>query len=85
VIADFDLRQATSVPFRVGRGTAIDAGIEPIDDGWSRLWVSVAVPPGAGTGAILVHLGDSKGSYNFSPHDEAIVVRRVVIDHLAEK
>ncbi len=84
VIANFDLRQLTSVPFRVGRGTVIDAGIEPIDDGWSRLWVAVSLPPGTGTGAILVHLADSKGDYNFSPHDEAIGVRRVVIDRLAE-
>ena len=38
VIADFDLQQRTTVPFRTGRGMAIDSGIEPIDDGQASFW-----------------------------------------------
>jgi hypothetical protein len=83
-IAAFDLQRLTSVPWRLGRGTDIGSGIEPIDGGWSRLWVAVTFPPGTGTDSIVVQLADRSGAYHFEPGDEAIMIRKVTIDRLEQ-
>jgi hypothetical protein len=80
VIAEFDLRQATSVPSRIGKGTNIEAGIEPTGRGWYKLWTTVKLPPEKGRISIIVQFVNDNGDYNFLPGGEALRLRRITVE-----
>jgi hypothetical protein len=80
VTADFNLRQRTSVPWRVGRATNIGAEIEPIDNGWYRLRMTAKVPPGNGQTCIFVQLASNEGTYDFLPHGESLYLRHIKVE-----
>ena len=77
VYGDFDIAQKTSTVARLGMGRQISGKLEPLPDGWSRIWVTVNLPPAASPGSIIVQLLDQGGNSLFAPEGEAIAIRAV--------
>lgn len=77
VIGDFDFARNTRTDQGLGAGREMRTGVELLEDGWVRAWVSVKLPADAGEGAMIIQLLDSTGKPNFTPAAEAIAIRQV--------
>jgi hypothetical protein len=80
VMADFDLGQANAVPWRVGQGRNIDAGIERAGAYWYKLWTTVELPPEKRTISIIVQLASATGDYDFMPDGETLDLRHITVE-----
>jgi hypothetical protein len=80
VLGDFDLRTTSAGAQRLGLVENISAGIKPIGDGWSRIWITGKFPSKDSKGSILIQIVNDRGNYTFVPDGDAVNIRRVNIE-----
>ena len=81
VMGIFDLGRVTAATWRLGVGTNIEAGIQPIDSHWHKLWITGTLPPSEdGHNTIIIQIADGLGKYSFVADGDAVKIRNVTVE-----
>jgi hypothetical protein len=75
---DFDFAPTVAVCSRLGPTPKLNGGIEPVRDGWYRVWLGGALS--ANTLRIQLQITDAKGEWSFLPDGEALSLRGVQVE-----
>jgi hypothetical protein len=75
--ADFDLKGGTAVSGRLSTTRRVSSSIEPMQDGWFRVWVQANLPPSSTSASLVMELADTEGNVSFIPRHQSIMVRKV--------
>lgn len=78
VYGTFDLERHASVPFRIGEGQGIRTGMERLDAGWSKIWISVS--PQRDTITAYIEFVAHDGGTNFPAGNQSFYVRNVQLE-----
>lgn len=72
---DFDAKKFTVT--RLGLSRSIDGGMEPVGDGWYRVWVTARLLKDGGS--IIIQLGTRDANWVFPPNGESLSIRAVAV------
>jgi hypothetical protein len=78
VIGTFDFARGSSATVQIGSSRSIRAGIQPLNDGWYRVWIGCATP--GRQLRVFLHVADRDGNADFTPDREALTIRAVQIE-----
>ena len=78
ILADLDLAGGGTATVRIGKTRQLSAGIQAVEDGWSRVWVGGTFP--GGPTAVRFQLLGPDGVSRFEPGGQAIVVRKLQLE-----
>jgi hypothetical protein len=74
---DFDLKEATAVNGRFSTTRRIASSIEPLPDGWFKIWLRASLPASSTTATLVMEVADAEGNVVFAPRHQSILLRNV--------
>ena len=77
IYTDFDLKEGTAANGRLSTTRRIDSSIEPMGDGWIKIWIRACLPASSASASLIMQLADAEGHLSFAPRNQSIQLRNV--------
>jgi hypothetical protein len=84
LFTDFDLKEGTAVNGRFLSTRRIGSSIEPMPDGWFKVWVHASLPASSVSASLIMQLADPEGNVGFAPRRQSILLRNLQLTRGAE-